>query len=647
MIIKGGITLYSVPIDSTYANVFDGYAHIDNYISFLDNNFLKVEVPVYQKSININKKIELQIQLENNVIPVIQNLNYCRIDVDALYQYFYFIDSYKIENSVNNKVSVILYCSWDVWTNNYLDIKNYGADEFIETRHMDNYSVSVTEEQLISCINNNYITDEDDCRTVEKHHSIPSYNYDLNNFEVLYQRFFFNGEATFNAFQYSSTLGIFAIDTETQKYGVITTTNPVKVAYIPIAVINRKTNEINYHVKDYIVKFTHDSYTQVEKHDLFLAKHFRPYSIDEPELIYSDITFLSPFEYYVDLLNNQLVFGLNTGTIYGNDYSNYYGTVKCSSGSSYYSFVNVKTELDHSFLFNISVQEKKYYSPSYIKNLITSNSKDNRYTFEPQMYVYPYCYYSLRLGDTKIDLVGEYGTKEVNCKLYLSNTTSPKLFYKNDNNESYNARPIFISNKGQMLTQINSLKEFMQSNSYQINAQKVSNGLNLAVSALGTIIGGPVGTATALTANASYAKNRINIYAKQKDADNRIDSTQIPSIYSTDDFMFQDSIFITKTEIEDEKDKDRILDKFVLYGVDIENYGDVFENSRFNFDYVKTRNCELRKILINNEDKLKLRNIFNSGVRKWHITGFTNAVKNLDTNYVNIQMSLKNVADLL
>ena len=164
---------------------------------------------------------------------------------------------------------------------------------------------------------------------------------------------------------------------------------------------------------------------------------------------------------------------------------------------------------------------------------------------------------------------------------------------------------------------------------------------------MGTIIGGPVGTATALTANVSYAKNRINIYAKQKDADNRIDSTQIPSIYSTDDFMFQDSIFITKTEIEDEKDKDRILDKFVLYGVDIENYGDVFENSRFNFDYVKTRNCELRKILINNEDKLKLRNIFNSGVRKWHITGYTDAVKNLDTNYVNIQMSLKNVADLL
>lgn len=645
MTIKGGIILYSVPIDSTYTNVFDGYSHIDEYISFLDDNFTNLYVGVYQKSINLNKKIELQIQLEDSEVASIQNYNYVRIDVDSSYQYFYFIDSYKIENSVNNKVSAVLYCSWDVWSNNYLNIKDNDSNEFIENCHIDSYKAIATPSGLIQFRNNNYVTDEEDCRTVESHHSIPSYNYDTNNFEVLYQRFFFSGEVKFNAFEYFPVTGIFG-KSETEKYGVITTTNPVKVAYIPIAVINRQTNEINYNIRDYIVHLTHGDYTQIEKHDLFLSKNFRPYTIDDPSLIYSDITFLSPFEYYVDINKNQLVFGLPSASIYGDDYSGYYGFIT-TTNNSYYGFVNVKTELDHSFYFNINIQPAHVYSASIIKNLVSSKSKDDRYNFEPQMFVYPYSFYSLRVGDSKLDLVGEYLTRDVNCKLYLSNTTAPKLFYKNDNNSSYCAKPIFIQNKGHMFTQIDSLKEFMQSNSYQINAQKTSNALNLAVAAIGTAIGGPVGTATALTANASYLKNRINIYAKQKDADNKIDSTQTPSIYSTDDFMFQDSIFITKTEIEDEKDKDRILNKFVLYGVNIENYGNIFSSTRFNFDYVKTRNCELRKIPINNTDKIKLKSIFDNGVRKWHINGYTNAVKNLDTDYVNIQLSLKKIADLL
>ena len=38
-----------------------------------------------------------------------------------------------------------------------------------------------------------------------------------------------------------------------------------------------------------------------------------------------------------------------------------------------------------------------------------------------------------------------------------------------------------------------------------------------------------------------------------------------------------------------------------------------------------------------------IKNMFNNGVRKWHITGHEIAIKNFDTDYVNLQNSVLEV----
>ena len=645
------ILIFKTPLDSSYSNVYDGYSTKNEYYSFLLANFETTVIYSYdigakRKSVNLNKKIDLQVNLNDVSARTINDYNYCCITAENGDKYFYFIDNYKINNSVGYEAT--LYCTWDSWSNNYLKSWENNSDkEFIETRHIDEYKF-VNEVNGVRTFDTiNYVTDEKEFPTISSIESDDDY-------EVLYVRLFCRSETTVFAFEpHSTTLDIDAILWNQKQFaGAMHSALPLKVVYSPLCVINKHTRKIDYSVKKYRVRFkvipdTSSGYSGyvTKEFDLDYTLYQWLYTPIKNEIIYADLTFNVPYPYTIlSYSSGKILYygGDESAPLYG-DFTDYFGgfiapNTEGDIKPSGYGFTHTAYYTDDIRKFDIKINKSISNTLDDCLKLFTSKDYNDIYTHEPHLTVYPYNYYSISFGNQIVPLIGEINTSNVNCELEYVNATVSKLWFKNDNNSSYKLKPLCATSNGQVIVQVDSLAEFMQSNSQSVATQStinaISNGISASFGAL------TLNAPKAITSTANAVTYAVSLDAKLKDIDNKLDSVSVPSSYSFDDMHFQDSVIILKNVIEDEKDKKNALNKFVKYGVNLNNYGNIFENTSHNFDFIKTSNCELSRLKISNYDKNIIKNMFDNGVRKWHITGYTEAVKNFDTEYINLQESL-------
>lgn len=644
------ILIFKTPLDSSYSNVYDGYSTKNEYYSFLLTNFETTVIYSYdigakRKSVNLNKKIDLQVNLNDVSVRSINDYNYCCITAENGDKYFYFIDNYKINNSVGYEAT--LYCTWDSWSNNYSKLWEQNSNkEFTETRHIDEYEYKSTDSNGKNYFETiNYVTDE------EEYPVINSIQQDLiDGYEILYARIFCRSET----YVFAMHCNYEATDSRFQFYkwaneGAMHSVSPLKVVYSPVCVINKNTKKIDYDITKYRVWFkaeNNKAYKTNTEYEFEFTKNQWFTLSQGNEVVYADLTFNSPYPFSVTLLpdNTKLIeYGApDSSDRFNGDCSYYFGGYGGdeTQGTQPYSwgFTGVLRFSGTTKDFDIRLNNGISGTKQEFLNRLTSKDKSLKYTYEPHLKEYPYQYPSIFFGNNKIDLIGEKGTRFVNCKLDYVNTTSPKLWIKNDNNSDYPIKPFLAKSSGQIIVQKDTLSEYMRNNAGSIASQWSSNYLSTGIESISSIMN--KNYFKTATQGLQFFNRGFAITAKQIDADNRRDSVTIPSDYALDDIYFQDSVIICDNKIEDEKDKDCALNKFILYGVNLNNYSNIFENTRHNFDFVKTSNCELSRLKISNYDKNIIKNMFDNGVRKWHITGYDEAVKNFDTEYINLQESL-------
>ena len=117
---------------------------------------------------------------------------------------------------------------------------------------------------------------------------------------------------------------------------------------------------------------------------------------------------------------------------------------------------------------------------------------------------------------------------------------------------------------------------------------------------------------------ASGATDLIGFYANQTDLKNRQDNYSVPSFIASDDIQYQDFPFILSCEMYDEDEIQTIITRWQRYGYKINKRGSVRENTRIDFDYVKTIDCNL-PFITNIRDKNELESAYNNGITRWHI----------------------------
>ena len=646
------ILIFKTPLDSSYSNVYDGYSSKNEYYSFLLTNFETAVIYSYdigakRKSVNLNKKIDLQVNLNDVSVRSINDYNYCCITAENGDKYFYFIDNYKINNSVGYEAT--LYCTWDSWSNNYSKLWEQNSNnEFIETRHIDEYNI--VEDITTHLETKNFITDEEEFPLIDSIENITDDKY-----EVLYARIFCRSETFvfgYELYHNDNPEGVFW-----RKWGcagAMHSVSPLKVVYTPLCVIDKSTRKIAYEIKNYKVWFTTTdgtyTYRQSKDFELEFTKYQWFVTSKLNEIIYADLTFNLPYPYsFRKLASGETIleygYDINEPIFKGN-FSSYFGgyggTTDSDTEPSGYGFAHSKFYVGENKEFDLTINRiPTHLDNKSISELMNSKDYNDRYENEPHMFVYPNYFYSLVIGNNTIPLIGEENTKKINFSFDYINTTSPKLWFKNDNNNNYKLKPLYSKSIGQIIVQVDSLAEYMQSNANQVNQQYLNNALNFSVSAIGGAI--KRSPTQLINSGVNFVENSISIKSKLKDIDNKRDSVSIPSTYALDDVYYQDSIIILHNEIEDSKDKETALNKYVLYGLNVNRYGNIFQNTRHNFDFVKTSNCELNRLQISNYDKNIIKNMFNNGVRKWHITGHEIAIKNFDTDYVNLQNSVLEV----
>lgn len=621
MILKQ-VQIYQTPLDVNYNNVLDLNDetwlnshelgnHLTNIYDSITAYYYTATSPT-QRAFNLNKETEFTFNYSSSTFDFVRKCNWAVLTSTDDKEYYYFITKYVVND---NFTTITLYLRWDAWTNNIANIVSDTTLNHIERRHIDDF----TKPSGNISYGKNFISNEEELpvtRTAEK-------RQDQSDIVVIYTRYWLKGEHINFEMQPSGTL---------DDGNILRSLNPIKIVLRPFCFIDRNTREIvncQYYftgesTDPLSMKFPDYPYTQLGVQTIGAQW--------ETSLIYTDFTVCPGLYYFVE---EGPVFGKRIRFPYRDlVYADIlYNGTKFSEG-----FVNIPTDSQDG-----SFEENLRYScnTSGLNSVYTSKLFSSIY--EPRIHYYPYEYTSYKFGDNIIDLIPKYNTTKATITYRYENKISPQLHIKFDNE----LRPVRYYNSqsvGNCPIVIDSLSEYLMNNSNQIKTDSLFSKIGIAISGLNTVSSLAGGNISSGISNASGAikgiHNLMNIESRIKDANERQDTYTIPSIFAIDDINFQDDLIRLFAYVPDTKEKERVLKRFIMYGVNYDNYSAISENTRNNFDYIKTADCNLPNIK-NNEDRKIIENAFNKGLRKWHIdTCYSVALETFDMEYTNLQKSI-------
>ncbi len=226
---------------------------------------------------------------------------------------------------------------------------------------------------------------------------------------------------------------------------------------------------------------------------------------------------------------------------------------------------------------------------------------------ESKLYTYPYNYTKFKIRDKEHINVNTDRYDEFEVILDARDKTTPILRFTEFGNADNT--PVYVPIPSQNIISVDQLDLFNRN-----NGESAYTNLGLGIVSK-VLTGASTGNAGMI---ASGATDLIGFYANQTDLKNRQDNYSVPSFIASDDIQYQDFPFILSCEMYDEDEIQTIITRWQRYGYKINKRGSVRENTRIDFDYVKTIDCNL-PFITNIRDKNELESAYNNGITRWHI----------------------------
>ena len=567
------ITFYKTPLDDSYRNVFDfgSYEETGNiYKQFLDLTFPKKVISLTSvrsvKETNGNCTFTLFTEYAD-----IREYNYVCVNGDK----FYFVTDYVSQND-GNRASVGIILKWDAWANNLNALSDTGNFDtnVIERRHTErfyaNNSGNATRQY-------NTVAEGDTPNHIVK--DISSVNM------VLWQAFRFDSDvfiknSSGSLFRYRGLIG-----TQAEKTPV--TFNPVFTYNASTKTLSR-ISKVNGEIKNYA-----DIYSSELKSSHILASWF---------------TFLAPIQAVVTAdgeitINNSV---LTSVYLYATE-----GSTQVQIGGTRDKFMSVQDGIEwwknQPYPTDVYFRRTKgAIAPATTTDYFTRNIPAVR-NAESKLYTYPYNYTKFKIRDKEHINVNTDRYDEFEVILDARDKTTPILRFTEFGNPDNT--PVYVPIPSQNIISVDQLDLFNRN-----NGESAYTNLGLGIVSK-VLTGTSTGNAGMI---ASGATDLIGFYANQTDLKNRQDNYSVPSFIASDDIQYQDFPFILSCEMYDESEIQTIVTRWQRYGYKINKRGSVRENTRIDFDYVKTIDCNL-PFITNIRDKNEIESAYNNGITRWHI----------------------------
>ena len=624
----GYMILYKTPLDSNYKNVFDNYDNALNYVEKLTSCYShKIIEPVDCAKVVVNNNNGFS-AIVNYTWEEIKDYNYCAVLTDTKYIFSFITDITNINDNDSSK-SCKIYCDYDAWSNNYLNIKSNYAKNFIEKRHYYTFHDIVGS------------TGKYQTLSVDKKMPVHTYrdtNHELNYMVWMRIRM---SESTYVEYYDTSTgTWIGRIQGST---GAIRMQPSGAVYFIPFCICDNDGNVINpafFGLGYFSCVYGTGWLDDIQLNGLDFIRN-------NPYILEATLTTHAPFKYAVHEPDKKVY----VTPTYSDDESQHYLNplrvydMKDSGAGSYFCAY----QLDDNPTHIANYVEEDFYNSRIIslsENIPTISddfSTEKNYDLESALNIYPFKYNSFSIGrNVKIDLIPKSNTSIFT--ITLNEYPSTSIVFKAERNTETEEWQI-TQFPSRMTISKNSQAEYLTTNSYSISAAKTSNTISSvwkiaqpqpSIAGFAQNIGG---------ASIDYLNKDMSINAKIKDSDNAIDSVSIPPYIVSDDFKILDRLIIYKNVMDDPRCVEEIYNLCHNYGVDFNMIGNIFDNYHYIFDYVKTINCEIMSS-ISDIDKQKIQQAFNNGITKWHLSsidlyGITQT--DID-NFSNFNKSLLNAS---
>lgn len=655
------IYLFKTPLSNNYKNVYDSYEHTHDFLTFLQNNFDYKVI----KSVLFNKR---SVKTENNgtqisifasSTEIYENYNYCCIvtEIDDSfneYEYrFYFISDVVSLSDVPEKESCLLNLEWDSWHNNInkLQYSQTENNALIKRRHFERFY-----EKSGKLLSNNFYTDEQKVRGV-----VVNSDEQIKSRKILFLRVRYDSDTVIGTYdQYGTALIPQPPTPPNITKSAIPSQDTTPIIYYPYGIYYAKERvfaDINYEVLfDMGNALPENQEWRVMQ---FMSKTM--HLLDTTHILSMELTTFPQINF--EIVNNRVRFF--NGSLYNNTYIKRFryampydknSSVPLFPAHEFNQIMAFTFEFtgeigeqtpEYTFDFNYKltdVQISALLSNHPIQNKITENEMK---IFESRYHNYPYNYNIFKFGGNIIPIVPDYKSETLFFKLQCYDTLVPKIRMWFDNQEE-NTNFYRSKNNGFVVFSKDSLDVYLRSNAEQLNTSKLFADVKFlartASAAINTTVNPTIKNGVSQGLNAvNDAISNVEFHAMRNamldDVKNSEDIAVLPSDVATDDTFFQDDIIYQKFSVTDKTVEKAILFNLHYYGVKYEMYGNLFENYRTLFDFVKTDGCTI-KFSGSIRDREKIQEIFNNGVTKWHIdtppTYNENAIKNFDRDYYNL-----------
>lgn len=567
------ITLYKTPLDDSYRNVFDfgSYETTGNiYKQFLDLTFPKKLISLTSvKSVKVtNGNCAFTLFAE---YAEMREYNYVCINSNS----FYFITDYVSQND-GNRASVGIILKWDAWANNLSALSDAGNFDtnVIERRHTERF---YSDNSGNAVRQYNTVAEGDSPNHIVK--DISSVNM------VLWQAFRFDSDVLIknssdSLFRYKGLIG-----TQAEKTPV--TFNPVFTYNTRTKTLTR-ISKVNGEIKNYA-----DIYSSTLKSSHILSSWF---------------TFLAPIQAVVTAdgeitINNSV---LTSVYLYATE-----GSSQVQIGGTSDKFMSVQDGIEwwknQPYPTDVYFRRTKgSIAPAITTDYFARNIPAVR-NAESKLYTYPYNYTKFKIRDKEHINVNTDRYEDFEVILDARDKTTPILRFTEFGNTDNT--PVYVPIPSQNIISVDQLDLFNRN-----NGESAYTNLGLGIVSK-VLTGTSTGNAGMI---ASGATDLIGFYANQTDLKNRQDNYSVPSFIASDDIQYQDFPFILSCEMYDEAEIQTITTRWHRYGYKINKRGSVRENTRIDFDYVKTIDCNL-PFITNIRDKDDIESAYDNGITRWHI----------------------------
>ena len=614
------LTLFRLPVDVNYENVFDEWATYDDrstsktvvmqrLVSSLQSMYAS-----YELTLSENRSIK---EIDGKSILTLpfdyiwtKNFNYVFVEsysaAGGIQVIGYFITNYESQNDnvAEGKASTTISLEYDVWTNNYYDfaVKNiYNEETVIQERHFQRWSIQ------------NYptvsLTQLPTPRTAISHSSQYKYRAEPT---ILWYVFLTNCLVdNIDGLAFGSPHSDFS--TFYYPYGAY-----YKGKFYNVELTYSSVSEqITIKSKTLQIESGASIFNWVKPNPLNI--------VAENETAYIEgcgITSLAPTEYSGIRINDDtatITAGITKKPNYVYRYNvrfdNFSEQKRITNGKCIVWNVGDKV----SYWTRLS---QTHYSADFPRTSINDLLVNGRYS-EPIFEFYPYKYYSAIIAG-KTPIILSNGTPSSNWTitrdvqpLGVVDTVkigAPQYEAKYPSQLQFNS-PHYVSAKSQFLRD-NSARFLIQHTDNLIPSISFSKAQNAK---------------TALNMGTNVLKNYLSASATMSDLENQKGLLEMPADMAEINAFFSDDIVVKEYSMTSLENMLAELQLCRTNGYLLETRDSVFKNERVFFDYCRAEDFNT-SIITARSEREKLKSIFRNGVRKWHIPYLKKTYSNLNSS---------------